>query len=182
MRLIRQLTKVLSLLALVGLVAFLYIGLQGAALAAPSAEAELQSTGDTELSGLVQFVPTPEGMQIDASVSNVPPGYHGFHIHENPSCDNGGKAAGGHFNPDGVKHGKLLIDGFDNAHAGDLGNLVVMMDGTGEYHQTIPGLTLDDGVHAIANHSVILHAKMDTFAQPTGNAGGRIGCGVIKLQ
>ncbi|HEY9647891.1 MAG TPA: superoxide dismutase family protein, partial [Chroococcidiopsis sp.] len=106
---------------------------------------------------------------------------HGFHIHENGSCDNAGNGAGGHFNPNNVKHGKLIVDGFDQAHAGDLGNILVAADGHGTLSQTVPGLTLSDGLYAIASRAVILHAQRDDFSQPVGNAGARIGCGTIDL-
>ncbi|NER32468.1 MAG: superoxide dismutase family protein, partial [Symploca sp. SIO1C4] len=97
------------------------------------------------------------------------------------SCEDGGKAAGGHFNPDGVQHGLLIKDGFENAHAGDLGNITVSPEGTGTMNVTIPGLTLSEGKYALGNLSVIVHEKPDDFGQPTGNAGGRIGCGIIKV-
>ena len=178
---IRKLTKALSVMAVLGLMLFLYLGLQGEALAANLAQATLQGTIDPALVGQITFTPTAAGLQIDATVSHVPPGYHGFHLHANESCADGGNGAGGHFNPDGVKHGKLISDGFENAHAGDLGNLSVGLDGTGEYHQTLPGLGLMEGVHAIAHHSVILHSNIDSYVQPTGNAGGRIACALITL-
>jgi Cu-Zn family superoxide dismutase len=31
----------------------------------------------------------------------------------------------------------------------------------------------------VGGRAIILHEKMDDFSQPTGNAGGRIGCGTI---
>jgi len=138
-------------------------------------------SGKSQLNGKVNFTETAKGVLIQASVKNVPPGPHGFHIHEKGNCGDAGNAAGGHFNPDKVKHGKLITDGFANAHAGDLGNLSIAPNGTGTFAQTVPGLALNNGKYAIANHAIILHAKKDDFSQPTGNAGGRIGCGVISL-
>lgn len=174
-----------------GLLAFLYVGVQGEALAKPmstiatSAEVAKVSlsdpSGKSKLGGQVSVFKTAKGVLIQASVSNAPSGFHGFHIHETGSCKNNGNAAGGHFNPDQVKHGKLIVDGFANAHAGDLGNILIAADGTGSLTQSLPGLTLTDGKYAIANRATILHAQRDDFGQPTGNAGGRIGCGVITL-
>jgi Cu-Zn family superoxide dismutase len=69
------------------------------------------------VSGIVTFEDTPEGLRIIAAVSNVPPGKHGFHIHEFGRTTNGGKDAGGHFNPEGNPHGYLPADGIENAHA-----------------------------------------------------------------
>lgn len=141
-------------------------------------------SGKTPLSGNVTFTATAKGLLIQATVNNAnnsSAGQHGFHIHENGSCDNAGNAAGGHFNPDNVKHGNLIVDGFTNAHAGDLGNFLLESNGAGSLSETLPGLTLTDGKYAIANRAIVLHAQKDDFSQPTGNAGGRIGCGVITL-
>ena len=113
-------------------------------------------------------------------MANVPPGKHGFHVHENGSCAEMGKAAGGHFNPDHVQHGFLPKDGYMNAQAGDMGNIEVGTDGTGILKLFMPGLTLKDGKYAVTGKSVILHEKEDDFSQPVGNAGSRIGCGIIK--
>lgn len=147
-----------------------------------TAEAVLSDpSGDSSLSGQVRFTETKSGLQIAATVENAPPGYHGIHIHEKGSCAEAGNAAGGHYNPAGVKHGKLLTDGFENAHAGDLGNILILQNGTGTLTQTIPGLSLTEGQYAIADRAVILHANRDDFGQPTGNAGGRIGCGTVSF-
>lgn len=146
-------------------------------------QANIYSTdAPSELLGTATFVPTENGLQVNASLSDVPPGYHGFHIHEFGSCDDGGTAAGGHFDPLDTQHGYLPEEGLDNAHAGDLGNILVLSNGSGTLQETIPDLSLAaDEELAIAGHAVILHANRDDFGQPTGNAGGRIACGVIEL-
>jgi Cu-Zn family superoxide dismutase len=137
-------------------------------------------SGNTSLNGNATFTETARGLLIQATVNGATAGQHGFHIHENGTCADGGNAAGGHFNPDKVQHGKLIVDGFANAHAGDLGNLLVETNGSGSFTGTISGLSLTDSKYAIANRAIVLHAKKDDFGQPTGNAGGRIGCGVIE--
>lgn len=178
----RRLTRILSAIALLGLVVFLYLGVQGEAWAESLATATLESTSpDSNLTGEVTFTPTENGLLVEAHVSGAPSGIHGFHIHENGSCADGGNAAGGHFNPDGSPHGNLQRDGFANAHAGDLGNLTVEPDVSGMYREEMPGLTFADGKYAIANHAVILHEKVDSYVQPTGDAGGRIACGIIQV-
>lgn len=136
----------------------------------------------SSLRGKVSFLETDEGMKINAVVFKAPPGKHGFHIHENGSCEDAGKAAGGHFNPDGTPHGYLPQDGFQKAHAGDLGNIEIGPDGKGTLELVIPGLTFREGKYAVAGRSVILHAKEDDFGQPTGNAGSRLGCAVIPTE
>jgi len=146
----------------------------------PLPVAQLRPTQEGSLlSGKVSFMETDEGLKINAVVENAPPGKHGFHIHENGSCEDGGKAAGGHFNPESVSHGDILKDGFQHAHAGDLGNIEIGPDGKGTLEKVISKLTLDEGEFGVVGRSVILHEKTDDFGQPTGNAGGRIACGVI---
>lgn len=141
------------------------------------------TTPDSKIEGWVSLVEVPEGLKVEAEVKNVAvAGKHGFHIHENGSCDDEGKAAGGHFNPDGVQHGLLEKDGHEHSHAGDLGNIDILEDGTGKLSEILPGLSLSEGKYNVIGKSVILHEKEDDFGQPTGNAGGRIGCGIIEIE
>ncbi len=137
---------------------------------------------NSELLGSAHFKDTDEGLQVEVSVFGTTPGPHGIHIHEKGSCDDSGNAAGGHFNPDGVKHGFLTTDGFQGAHAGDLGNIDVNQNGEGTLYMVVPGLSIAGGKHNVEGKSVILHEKKDDFGQPTGNAGSRVGCGVIKTE
>ena len=136
----------------------------------------------SSLVGEVEFLETPEGVNIFASFSNVPnPGKHGIHIHEKGSCEEAGNGAGGHLNPDGSPHGFLPDNGPAKAHTGDMGNIEIDDQGEGSVSVFLPGVTLTEGPHSLAGKSVILHEKEDDFGQPTGNAGGRIACGVIEL-
>jgi len=135
---------------------------------------------DSDISGSVSLEEVPDGLAIEIKVENVSPGPHGFHIHEKGSCAEGGSAAGGHYNPNGVQHGFIPKDGFQAAHAGDFGNIDVRADGTGSLSLVIPGLTISGGKYNVKGRAVILHEKQDDFGQPTGNAGGRIGCGLIE--
>ena len=136
----------------------------------------------SNVNGQATLNETPTGLEIEVKVANVPPGKHGFHIHEKGNCSDEGKAAGGHYNPDGVAHGLVTKDGLQHAHAGDFGNIEVGPDGTGTLKLVIPGLTLTGEKYNVEGKAVILHEKVDDFGQPTGNAGARIGCGVIMLQ
>lgn len=133
----------------------------------------------SKLSGAAAFTKIAGGVRVDIQVSGAPAGTHAIHIHEHGQCGDSGKAAGGHFNPANVKHGFLPKDGPANAHAGDMGNIAIDKSGRGALTIELPGLTLDQGPLGIAGRSVVLHEKLDDFGQPTGNAGGRIGCGVI---
>lgn len=148
-----------------------------------SAQAVIKGTKEgSEVSGTVDFVQTPVGVQVVANLSNVSSsGKHGFHIHSEGSCENGGKAAGGHFNPHNTEHGLLSQDGHGKAHTGDMGNIEIDENGDGKLVIFLPGLSLEEGDRNISGKAVILHEKEDDFGQPTGNAGSRIGCGVIVL-
>ena len=135
-----------------------------------------------KIAGQAVLTDTAEGLKVTVDLQNVPPGKHGFHIHEGDSCADEGRAAGGHFNPDKAPHGLLSKDGFSHAHAGDLGNVEIGADGTGKVDTVMSGLTLTgEGAHRVAGRTIILHEKEDDFGQPTGNAGGRIACGQIQL-
>ena len=135
---------------------------------------------DSKILGEVTLTEINGGLMVEVKVSNVPPGKHGFHIHENGSCEDMGKAAGGHFNPDGVMHGDMPKDGPMKAHAGDMGNIEVGADGTGTLKLLLAEDTLKAGKYGVTGKAIILHEKEDDFGQPTGNAGGRIGCGIIQ--
>lgn len=149
----------------------------------PFAKAVITGTDpESTLQGTVDFVETGGGVQVVAKLSNViPAGKHGFHVHENGSCEDMGKAAGGHFNPASVQHGLLPKDGATMAHSGDMGNIEIDANGNGNLVIYMPGLSLTKDGTNIVGKAVIVHEKEDDFSQPTGNAGGRIGCGIIEL-
>ncbi len=157
----------------------------GQGKAAPSttenqATAVLQAKGDSGLSGTARFEQTGTEITFHILVENVSPGSHAVHIHEIGDCSSAdGKSAGGHWNPTEEAHGKW---GTPPHHLGDIGNLEVDSEGNGE-------MTLRTGRWSIGGPSgtnvvgraIIVHAGADDLAsQPTGNAGGRIGCGVVN--
>jgi len=163
------------------LLAFVVFGPIPAAMA-KTATASIQGTAEgSPIAGQAILEETTAGLKITVTVSNVPPGKHGFHIHEVGSCEDQGNAAGSHFNPNHVAHGDLLKDGVAKAHAGDLGNIEIGPDGTGKLEVYALSLNLSEGPYNVTDKSMILHEKEDDFGQPTGNAGGRIGCGIIKV-
>ena len=147
----------------------------------PDAIAIIQGTSaqSAAISGMVLFKQVGDDLVMSVEVKNVSPGKHGFHIHEKGDCSDEGKAAGGHFNPAGVTHGFLPTDGPEKAHCGDMGNITVDADGTGNLKLTLPNVHLTGDKNNVSGLAVILHEKEDDFGQPTGNAGGRIGCGII---
>jgi len=147
------------------------------------ARATIEPLNNSGLSGTVTFAPSDLGVQVTYMLDGLAEGVYGFHVHENGSCANGedgtaGGAAGGHFNPDSTKHGAPNLPA-GQRHLGDLGNIHALSDGRilGSFNESIASL---DGPESIIGKALIIHANEDDFTtQPTGNAGPRIGCGVI---
>jgi Cu-Zn family superoxide dismutase len=119
------------------------------------------------------------GVKVVVHIEKAPPGIHGLHIHEKGDCsDPEAKSAGGHFNPTTMPHAGPMDK---EHHAGDLGNIEIKADGTGTLEITSSMLTVKPGPNSVAGKAVIFHEKADDLkTQPTGNAGGRLGCGVIQ--
>ena len=162
------------------LLIFVLVG--GVPAFAESGKAIIRGTTEgSSVSGTATFTETPGGLKITVHLAQVPPGQHGLHLHQYGRCEDAGQAAGSHYNPDGIQHGFLPDDGFEHAHAGDLGNIEIGEDGTGSLELIVPNLHLGGGRYSVGGRSVILHEKPDDFGQPLGNAGGRIGCGAIVI-
>jgi len=142
-----------------------------------SAEATLQSA-DPKVSGAVHFTQEGSGVHVVADVSGVPPGKHGFHLHETGVCTAPDyKSAGGHWNPGHAGHACMPVE---PRHAGDLGNITVGSDGKGHLDVILSGVSVS-GADSVIGKAVVLHAAEDDCkTQPTGNAGGRLACGVVQ--
>lgn len=148
----------------------------------PSAKAvaTLEGRSGSTAQGVVTFFEWPDGsVDIEISLSNVPPGVHGFHIHQNGDCSAAdGSSAGGHFSPHGMPHGAPM-DG--QKHAGDLGNVTANRNGRVSTTVRSHALTVHQGMNSVVNRAVVLHADPDDLSsQPSGNAGARIACGVVS--
>jgi len=147
-----------------------------------NAIATMEPASGSNVSGEVNFTERENGkVRIEVEVENLSPGEHAVHLHENGDCSAAdASSAGGHWNPTMKPHGKR---GDGTAfHKGDIDNMKVGDDGKGKLTMTIEGWSIGgpDSTNIIGK-SVIIHEKADDFtSQPSGNAGGRISCGVIK--
>jgi Cu-Zn family superoxide dismutase len=145
----------------------------------PAAEAELKAASGSSVSGSVTFAPEDGKLRVQATVSGLAPGEHGFHVHEVGDCSAAdATSAKGHFNPAGKGHGH---HGGHERHAGDLPNLVADAQGKASYSALVDGVTVGGGAGDIMGRSVVIHADPDDYkSQPAGNSGKRVACGVIK--
>jgi Cu-Zn family superoxide dismutase len=120
------------------------------------------------------------GVELQLDLHDLAPGEHAIHFHQVPKCEAPDfKSAGGHFNPDGKKHG---FDNPDGHHAGDMKNFTVGTDGKAKIKMEDADVTLKDGPHSLVSSgaAVVIHAKADDYkTDPSGNSGDRVACGVI---
>lgn len=135
--------------------------------------------GNEKVMGVVKFVDTGNGVKVTADIDGLAPdSEHGFHIHQFGDCtDPKGMSTGGHYNPEGHEHGK---PGEAMSHVGDMGNIKADDKGHAHAEVTLTAATIS-GKNAILGRGVIVHAGVDKFTQPVGDAGARIGCGVIGI-
>ncbi len=147
----------------------------------PSASTTLAPTTGSTATGTVNFMQLGDGaVEVTVDLSGVPPGVHGFHVHDKGDCGDNGTAAGGHFYPTAAPHGAPEAT---SHHAGDFGNVTADANGVVSARFTTRSIKVEAGPNSVVGHAVILHANPDDLTtQPTGNAGGRIACGVVQLR
>jgi superoxide dismutase, Cu-Zn family len=157
------------------------MGLAGTASAADAATANaaIESRSGSKVTGKAVFTELPSGgTKIEVWIENATPGVHGIHLHEKGDCSApDASSAGGHFNPSGNPHGGPAEE---KHHNGDWGNITVGEDGKGHIVVTSTMLTVKPGPNSVVGKAVVFHEKADDLkTQPTGDAGGRYGCGVV---
>ena len=144
----------------------------------------VDQTGIGPVAGQVVISETRYGTVFTPSLAGLTSGLHGFHVHENPSCEArekdgkmvAGLAAGGHFDPAGSKQHGLP---WGSGHLGDLPALYVDANGNAAYPVLAPRLKISD----LKGRSLMIHAGGDNHADhpaPLGGGGTRLVCGVIK--
>jgi Cu-Zn family superoxide dismutase len=146
----------------------------------PSASADLQARSGSAVVGKVSFSEANGRLRVEAMVSGLTPGEHGFHVHEAGDCSApDASSAKGHFNPMGKAHGHHASD---ERHGGDMPNLVANAQGEAKYSAEVAGLSLT-GATGVVGRSVVIHADPDDYkSQPAGNSGKRVACGVIAAR
>jgi Cu-Zn family superoxide dismutase len=144
------------------------------------ATAQLQPTAGNKTFGEATFEQAGDKVHAAIYVQGLKPGQeHGLHIHEVGDCSSGdGMSAKGHFNPYGKPHGQ---PGSSERHAGDLPALKAGKDGRAKVDVMLDIVTVSAGPTSVVGRAVIVHADPDDYrTQPTGNAGARLACGVIR--
>lgn len=165
--------KTIFLLAIAGLGIISCTGIKKEYTVAPKSK--------TETNGTAKFTQKGDIVKLNLKVNNLTPGLHAVHLHEFGDCSSAdAMSAGGHWNPEKTHHGKWETEHF---HMGDIGNIKANQEGTAviEFATDKWCLGCDDPSKNIIGKSIIIHASEDDFhTQPTGNAGGRVGCVEIK--
>jgi len=142
--------------------------------------------GDANVCGTVWFEQTAAGAPttIKGEIKGLGKGLHGFHVHEWGDNTQGCTSAGPHFNPHGKTHGGPKDD---TRHVGDLGNVEAGDDGVAKFELSDQMISLN-GEHSVIGRTMVVHEKVDDLGKggndeslKTGNAGARVGCGVIGL-
>ena len=136
---------------------------------------------EDNVEGMFKFVQKPGNATfIQGIVKGITPGKHGLHIHEYGDLSDGCDSAGAHYNPEGVDHG-----GLQEGHVGDLGNIIADKSGVSRFQIKAERVNLSD----VVGRAIVVHADEDDLGKggdeeslKTGNAGDRLGCGVIRLR
>lgn len=152
------------------------------------ADVPTERVGETQLrfanglpAGTAQLLRGANQISLSVSVSGMEPGAHGFHLHAVGRCEGPDfTSAEGHLNPYGKNHGSLSAGG---SHLGDLPNLTVAANGTATADVVIGGdrETVLEQIFDKDGTAIIVHAKADDYrTNPSGDAGARVACGVMR--
>lgn len=136
------------------------------------------------VNGLLAFEQVGDSVRVTGEVTGLAPGKHGFHVHEFGDYTGGCASTGSHFNPFNKTHGSPIDE---VRHVGDLGNVEADADGKATV-DIIDGVITLTGPNSIIGRAIVVHADVDDLGKgghelslTTGNAGGRLACGVIGI-
>lgn len=142
----------------------------------------MSPNNNSNLAGEVVFTEEDGEVSMTALITGLPEGEHAIHIHEFGDCSmDDGSSAGGHWNPTDEDHGKWGDS--EGYHKGDIGNFTTDSNGNGTITMSTDEWCIGCGDEEkdILGKSIIVHDGVDDFtSQPAGNAGTRVGCGVIE--
>lgn len=143
----------------------------------------IEPRSDSKLSGNAVFTEENGEVTMVAIIDGLAEGLHAIHLHESADCSAAdGSSAGGHWNPTYENHGKW--GDAKGYHRGDIGNFKVDENGQGTITFTTDKWCIgcEDESKNILGKSLLVHDGVDDFtSQPAGNAGARVGCGIVKL-
>lgn len=131
--------------------------------------------------GTAQLLSAGARVNISVALTGISPGVHAVHLHTTGSCEAPDfTSAGSHLNPANRQHGQ---DNPAGAHLGDLPNATIADSGTGTVSATLQGVRHEvlAQIFDADGTAIVVHASADDYrTDPTGNAGGRIACGVLS--
>lgn len=159
-------------------------GLSSTALAVgETATAAIKLANGTD-AGIVTLTEGTAGVLFKFELKGLPPGPHAVHVYETGKCEGDFTSAGGIYNPLGAKHGFLHDEG---PMAGDLPNIYAGADGSVSAEILSPFLTLsteaEESLFDADGAAVIVQEKPDNYeAEPDGDSGARVGCGLISIR
>jgi superoxide dismutase, Cu-Zn family len=159
-----------------------FFAVAGPAMATGDAAVAEMKLADGTSAGTVTLSEMAAGVLLKIDLKGLPPGPHGFHVHEAGKCEGDFSSAGGIYNPLGAKHGFVNDEG---PMAGDLPNIVAGPDGTAraELMSTYLHLNMDtdDTLFGANGTAIVIFEKSDDYqTDPDGGGGKRVACGVIK--
>lgn len=148
------------------------------------ADARLYNTAGNQV-GKVRLTQEGQGnVAVHVQVHDLPPGFHGFHVHAVGECAAPFTSAGAHFDLDAHNH---------RDHSGDFPILLVQADGTANVKFNTDRFAVADLFDANGS-AIIIHADPDNYANipnryvaapdattlAAGDSGARIACGVLE--
>jgi len=139
----------------------------------------IMKNNEGKILGSISLFQKFSGVLFRIDLHSLPPGSHGFHVHEIGLCEDNFKTAGPHFNPEMNEHG------FENSsgHAGAMVNIFTYANGEVKadiFNHKVN--IMGSNENSILGRSLIIHEDPDDYlSQPSGAAGARIACGQIEI-